>query len=104
MPSIKPARRNTLTDAEQALWSYGMDVVSGIADYLRAREEKGVVRRTLGEAAIAAISGAMEHIRTIDPDIKGTWGAYDVEWIREMWLNGLRSNLEEGKRPEESLL
>ncbi len=43
--------------------------------------EKGIVRHTLGDGAVALVATAIEHIHHIDPAIKGTWGAYDLEWI-----------------------
>ena len=51
------------------------------------------MRHTLGDGAVAQVATAVEHIHRIDPAIKGTWGAYDLEWIRELWLDGLRKNL-----------
>ena len=39
----------------------------------------------------------------IDPEIKGTWGAYDLEWIREMWLRALQRGLEGDGKPAEEL-
>jgi len=87
--------RDALCAAEAELWSFGLEIVEGLGDYLRAREENGVVRRMLGEAAIANIAAAIDHIRAIDAETKGTWGAYDLEWIREIWLDGLRKHLAE---------
>jgi hypothetical protein len=92
-----------LAGAEAELWNYGLEVLSALGDYLRAREERGVVRMTLGESAIANINGAIDHIRKIDLDVRGTWGAYDLEWIREMWLNGLRKKLAEGPQSDEEI-
>jgi uncharacterized protein DUF4838 len=92
-----------LAGAEAELWNYGLEVLSALGDYLRAREEKGVVRTTLGESAIANIAGAIDHIRKIDPAVKGTWGAYDLEWIRELWLDRLRKNLAEGAQSDEEI-
>jgi hypothetical protein len=88
---------DALAGAEAELWHYGVMAMSGIGDYLRAREEKGIVRNTLGDGAVALVADAIEHIRKIDPAFKGNWGAYDLEWIRELWLDGLRRNLAEGK-------
>ncbi len=93
--------RDALAGAEEALWNYGLEVISAIGDYLRAREERAIVRRTLGESAIGNIASAVKHIRAIDPALKGTWGAYDIEWLRELWLDGLRRNLAEDPQPEE---
>lgn len=98
---VKGKTRTHLVEAEETLWTCGMEVLSAIGDYLRAREERGIVRRTLGEAAVARIGEAIEHIREIPPDIGDTWGAYDLEWIRERWLDALRRNLAEGKKSSE---
>jgi hypothetical protein len=93
--------KTPLTEAEAELWNYGLEVISAIGDYLRAREERGIVRKTLGDAAVGGFADAIEHIRAIAPELKGTWGAYDLEWIREMWLDGLRRNLAEGNKVRE---
>ena len=91
-----------LADAEKDLWRYSSDVLAGLSDYLGALGEAGADRRIRGEAAIAKVAGAIERIREIDPEIKGTWGAYDLEWIREIWLSALARGLDgDGKPPEE---
>jgi hypothetical protein len=92
----KAKHADVLAGAEEDLWNYSVEALSGIGDYLRAREEKGIVRHTLGEGAVALVATAIEHIHHIDPAIKGTWGAYDLELIREIWLDGLRKNLAGG--------
>ena len=84
---------DTLAGAEEELWSYSFEAMSGLQDYIRARQESGIVKHTLGQGAISQVAGAIEHIQNIDADIKGTWGAYDLEWMRELWLDGLRKNL-----------
>ncbi len=99
--SVKGKTRTHLVEAEETLWTCGMEVLSAIGDYLRAREERGIVRRTLGDAAVARIGEAIEHIREIPPDLGDTWGAYDLEWIRESWLDKLKRNLAEGKKSSE---
>lgn len=99
--NAREKHRDALAGAEEALWNYGLEVMSAIGDYLRAREERGIVRRTLGESAIGNIASAIEHIRSIDPAFKGTWGAYDIEWMQQLWLDGLRRNLAEDAQPEE---
>ncbi len=91
--SAKARHRDVLAGAEEDLWNYSVEALSGIGDYLRARAEKGIVRQTLGDGAVALVATAIEHIRHIKPDLKGTWGSYDLEWIRELWLDGLRKNL-----------
>ena len=91
-----------LADAEKDLWRYSSDVLAGLSDYLGALGEAGADRRIRGKAAIAKVAGAIERIREIDPEIKGTWGAYDLEWIREIWLSALARGLDgDGKPPEE---
>ena len=84
---------DVLAGAEEDLWNYSLEALSGIGDYIRAREEKGIVRHTLGDGAVALVATAIEHIHHIDPALKGTWGAYDLELIRELWIDGLRKNL-----------
>ncbi|HYA34608.1 MAG TPA: DUF4838 domain-containing protein, partial [Candidatus Binataceae bacterium] len=39
----KVGARDKLAGAEAELWSFGLEIVRGIAEYLRAREERGVV-------------------------------------------------------------
>src|SRR5208282_1121732 len=93
---------NRLANAEKDLWRYSSDVLAGLSDYLGALAQPGADRRIRGEAAIAKVAGAIERIRGIDTEIKGTWGAYDLEWIREIWLGALARGLDgDGKPPEE---
>ncbi len=92
----KAKHGDALAGAEADLWNYSVEALSGIGDYIRARTEKGIVRHTLGDGAVALVATAIEHIHHIKPPIKGTWGAYDLEWIRELWLDGLRKNLSDG--------
>ncbi len=94
---------NPLVDAEKDLWRYSSDVLAGLSDYLGALGQAGAERRIRGEAAIAKVAGAIERIRGIDPEIKGTWGAYDLEWIRELWLSGLARGLDGDGKPLEEL-
>jgi uncharacterized protein DUF4838 len=91
-----------LVRAESELWQYGREVLGAIADYLDARATSGAQRRTKGEDAIARIERAAEHVRAIDLGFKGTWGAYDFEWIRGLWLDGLRRGLEEDEPRKEA--
>jgi Domain of unknown function (DUF4838) len=93
-----------LVDAEKELWRHSSEVLAGLSDYLKAREDPGSGRIARGEAAIAKVIGAIEHIRKIDLNIKGTWGAYDLEWMREIWLDALRRGLETEAKPAEELL
>jgi Domain of unknown function (DUF4838) len=83
-----------LARAEQQLWQYSAEVLEALSDYLAANELAGAGRTAAGERAIGRIADAIQIIRGIDLEIKGTWGAYDLEWIREIWLNALRRGLE----------
>ncbi len=92
-----------LADAEKELWRYSSDVLAGLSDYLGALQQTGVHRQIWGAAAITRVTDAIAHIRSIDPEIKGTWGAYDLEWIREMWIRGLQRGIEGDGKPAEEL-
>ncbi len=99
---IAPSLDTPRADAEKDLWRYSSDVLAGLSDYLGVLGETGADRWIHGKAAIAKVAGAVERIREIDPEIKGTWGAYDLEWIREIWLSALARGLDgDGKPPEE---
>jgi hypothetical protein len=82
--------RDELTQAERAIWQYGRAVTNGIADYIEAASLSGDERRRRGERAIIVIGEAFEHVRGIDLSLKGTWGAYDLGWIRDLGLTALR--------------
>lgn len=84
------AVRDDLTAAERAVWQYGREVVHGIADYIAAAGLAGAERGARFEAAIGRIGEAIAQVRAIDPPLKGTWGAYDIEWVRDIWLAALR--------------
>jgi len=92
-----------LADAEKELWRYSSDVLAGLSDYLGAIQQTGVHRQIWGAAAITRVTDAIAHIRSIDPEMKGTWGAYDLEWIREMWLRALQRGLDGDGKPAEEL-
>ncbi len=82
--------RDQLSVAERALWQYGRDVADGIADYIEAAAQGGDEGRRRAAAAIDRIGGAVTHVRGIDLPLKGTWGAYDIEGARDLWLATLR--------------
>ncbi len=92
-----------LAGAEKELWRYSSDVLAGMSDYLGALQQTGVHRQIWGAAAITRVTDAFAHIRAIDPEIKGTWGAYDLEWIREMWIRALQRGLDGIAKPAEEL-
>jgi Domain of unknown function (DUF4838) len=82
--------RDQLIVAERALWQYGREVVDGIANYIEAAALSGDDRRRCGSQAIDRIGDAVTHVRGIDLPLKGTWGAYDIEWVRNIWMTALR--------------
>jgi hypothetical protein len=90
-------------DAERDLWRYSADVLAGLAEYLGAKSEAGAEKQRRGELAINKVASAVENIHRIDLEIKGTWGAYDLEWIREIWLNALRRGLEDNPPAAEEI-
>ena len=101
--AIARSSETALADAEKDLWRYSSDVLAGLSDYLGALEQTGVHRKIWGEAAITRVTGAVERIRDIDNEIKGTWGAYDFEWLRELWIRGLQRGLDGDGKPAEEL-
>ncbi|MFZ1888310.1 MAG: DUF4838 domain-containing protein [Candidatus Binataceae bacterium] len=101
--SISRAGGNPLARAEQQLWTYSGDVLDGLSAYLAAKEQTGTERIKMGDAAIAQIAAAIQHVREIDLEIKGTWGAYDLEWIRELWIAALKRGLEEKAHAHEEI-
>jgi hypothetical protein len=100
---IASSANTRLAEAEKDLWRYSSDVLAGLSDYLGALEQTGIHRQAWGTAAITRITDAIGRIREIDPEIKGTWGAYDLEWIRELWLRGLQRGLDGAAKPAEEL-
>jgi hypothetical protein len=101
---IQESLDTRLAGAERDLWRFSSDTLAGLSDYLGALELTGAARAAAGDAAIRRITHAIDRIREIDLDIKGTWGAYDLEWIRELWLGGLRRGLDREAKPAEELL
>ena len=82
--------RDDLAAAERAIWQYGREVVHGIADYIAAAGTADAQRGVRGEAALRRISDAIVQVRGIAQPLKGTWGAYDLERVRDLWLSALR--------------
>ncbi len=81
--------------AQRDLWEYSAEAMEGVAQWLEARTLAGAERRATGAQAIEKVDRAIRHIRGIDPALKGTWGAYDLERFHGIWLEGLRRRLEE---------
>ncbi len=76
--------------AERELWRLSCDALAGLGDYVASRAESGAARRAAGEAAIGKIAAALDRMRAIAPEFKGTWGIYDFERFTQIWLEGLR--------------
>jgi Domain of unknown function (DUF4838) len=101
--NIASSSDTRLADTEKTLWRYSSDVLAGLSDYLGALQQTGVHRQIWGAAAITRVTDAIAHIRSIDPEIKGTWGSYDLEWIRETWIRALQRGLDRDGKPAEEL-
>jgi hypothetical protein len=54
-----------------------------------------VQRHRRGESAIERIGQAIGRLRASAPAAGNTWACWDLEWIREIWLAGLRQRLDE---------
>ncbi len=78
---VLAARKLPLVAAERELWEYGLQTLTGIVEYSGG---------TSREAAIGRIESALGHIRAIEPEIKGNWGAYDIDRFHQTWLGALR--------------
>jgi len=91
---VAKAADSPLLKAERQLWQYSARSLEGIADYIATRAEGGAVRKPRGEAAIRKIEEALEYVRAMLLEQKGTWGAYDLEWIHQVWIDALRKGLE----------
>ena len=78
---VLAASKLPLVAAERELWEYGLQTLTGIGEYLGG---------TSREAAIRRIESALDHIRAIELEIKGNWGAYDIDRFHQTWLGALR--------------
>jgi hypothetical protein len=92
---IVAAAGSQLCQLERIVWEYSREVVSGIRDYLAAAETDGRERHRAIEAALTRIAYAIEQLRAAAPDAGDTWAAYDLEWIRDFWLQALRWRFDE---------
>jgi hypothetical protein len=89
-----------LAAGEREVWHYGREVVSGIAQYIAVGQGEGAERRRRGEAAIERIAQAIDRLRVSAPSAGNTWGSWDLEWIREIWLAALRRRFDEAGAEE----
>lgn len=88
--AIVAAAGDDLSRFERIVWHYSREVVSGIYDYLVAADVDRRERHRAADAAITRIAAAIEQLRAAAPDAHDTWAAYDLEWIRDIWLQALR--------------
>ena len=102
--AILRSNEEPLVRGERQLWSYSAEVLESIVEYLAAKGGPARDRAQRGEAAIQKIADAIEQIRAIDQRLKGTWGTYDLEWIRELWLNTLRRGLKDNSEQLEEMI
>jgi Domain of unknown function (DUF4838) len=102
--AILRSNEEPLVRGERQLWCYSAEVLESIVEYLAAKGSRARDRAQRGEAAIGKIADAIEQIRAVDPRLKGTWGTYDLEWIRELWLNTLRRGLRDNSEQFEEMI
>jgi Domain of unknown function (DUF4838) len=99
---VMHARESQLALAERELWRYSSEVLAALGVYMGALECSGEERRREGELALSRIAAAIGHVHEIAPELKGTWGQYDLEWLRDLWLGALRRELEHAEPSEET--
>jgi hypothetical protein len=75
--NVLESGESPMVAAERELWEYGLETLSGIAEYLGG-----------DSTAVKQIEKALEHIRAIEPALKGNWGTYDLERFHQVWLAG----------------
>jgi hypothetical protein len=88
--AIVAGARDDLRRFERTTWHYSREVVSGIHDYLAAADAPGMECNARADAAIERLASAVEQLRAAAPTAADTWAAYDLEWIRDIWLKGLK--------------
>jgi hypothetical protein len=80
---------------ERGIWCYSREIAGGICEYLAASAENGPARGRRRDASIDKIAGAIEQLRAAAPSAKNAWAAYDLEWIRPIWLDALRRRFDD---------
>jgi len=86
---------------ERGVWQYSRKVVGGITAYLAAIEDGGSDRMRRGEAAIKSVAEAVSAIHGIEPGLKGSWGACDIERVRAIGLEAMRRRLAGDEGPSD---
>ncbi|HEY2105778.1 MAG TPA: hypothetical protein VGH29_08330 [Candidatus Binataceae bacterium] len=74
------------------MWRYGLETLAGVSEYLAARA--GNQPQARGRAALDSMRGALQQMREIQTDLKGTWGSFDLERFHSVWMENLRGRLE----------
>ncbi len=82
-----------LIRGERTIWRFTRDVLAGLAALLAACNAPS--DSIPGQSAIAQIAAAFETLRATAPEYQNTWAAYDLEWITNIWIPGLRHRFEQ---------
>jgi hypothetical protein len=90
--AVMARHADPLLEGERQLWSYGMETLAGLDEYLAARAGNQPASR--GRAALDAMRKALQRMRAIQMGLKGTWGAFDLERFHSVWMELLRGRLE----------
>ena len=68
--------------AEEHLLAYTLEVLDALERWLDEDADP--------EPALAALAGAVRHVRAAHPDVAGTWGLHDLELTHHFFANALR--------------
>ncbi len=89
---VSARRSDALVEAERKLWMYGLETLAGLDEYLAAGAAGQPASR--GQSALDSIRAALQRMREIQADIKGTWGTFDLDRFHSIWMEQLRARLE----------
>lgn len=78
---------------ERDIWRFTRDVLDGLTRLLIA--SNAAPDSAQGQAAIARIAAAFDSLRAAAPEYQNTWAAYDLEWITNIWIPGLRHRFDQ---------
>jgi hypothetical protein len=71
--------------ADEALLEYTFAALEALERWLAAADPEA------REAALAALAGAVHHVRAADPTLAGTWGLHDLELTHHFFAGALRA-------------
>jgi hypothetical protein len=74
--------------AQHALLDYTAATVAGLDEWVAARLDHAGDR---AERALDTLAAALDHIRTLEPTIAGTWGTHDLEITHAFYDGALRT-------------